>query len=162
MLSRMYKGNFPPVVSNKTETYWDSIALGHITFNLIRSYHWKNVRRIYCLHGRLNSMGVVWIFALRKGSESGPRTTGPKKLRNPGGFWLWPYEESLALESGIQLKEFGIPLTTRIRSPSSIHKVRNPVPGILNPPREIRNPTLHLSRIKITECTSESTKRFEI
>ena len=142
MFSRMYKGNFPAVVSNKTETYWDSIALGHITFNLIRSYHWKNVRRIFCLHGRLNSMGVVWIFALRNGSESGLRTPGTKKLRNRGDFCLWPYEESLALESGKQLKESGIPLTIGIRSPSSIHKVPNPVPGILNLPREIRNPIL--------------------
>ena len=72
----------------------------------------------------------------------GLRTSGHKKLRNPGHFCLWPSRESLALESGTQLKESGIPLTMGIRCPSSIYKVWNPVPGILNPRREIRSPIL--------------------
>ena len=55
-------------------------------------------------------------------------------LRNP---------ESLALESGIQRKESGIPLQTiGIRNPSSTEKDRNPVPEIQNPLRGIQNPRL--------------------
>ena len=41
-----------------------------------------------------------------------------KKFGNQGKFCLWNLG-SQALESGIQLKEFGIPLTTGIKSPSS-------------------------------------------
>ena len=40
--------------------------------------------------------------------------------------------ESWALESGMLLKAFGIPLTTGIQSPSSIDKDWNPLPRIQN------------------------------
>ena len=51
----------------------------------------------------------------------------PRKLceRNP--------EFSGALESEMQLNEFGIPLTTEIQNPTSTDKDWNPVPGIRNP-----------------------------
>ena len=95
------QGKFPPVVSNKMETYWDSIALGHITFNFIRSYHWKNVRRIFCLHGRLK---FVWIFALRKGSDSGLRDPRNWEIRDifacVENLWFWN-----PTKSGIQYLE---------------------------------------------------------
>ena len=42
-------------------------------------------------------------------------------LRNPGNLCLWN-PESWALESGIQLKESGIPLTIEIRNQSSTDK----------------------------------------
>ena len=38
-----------------------------------------------------------------------------------GNFCLWKMK-SLALESGIQLKEYGIPLTIGIQNPSSTDK----------------------------------------
>ena len=41
-----------------------------------------------------------------------------KKFGNQGKFCLWNLG-SRALESGIQLKEFGIPLTIGIKNPSS-------------------------------------------
>ena len=50
--------------------------------------------------------------------------------------------ESWVLESGIQLKESGIPLTIGIQNPSSTDKYWNPVPGIRNPWRGIQNPGL--------------------
>ena len=63
-------------------------------------------------------------------------------FRNPGKFCL-RNPESLALESGIQRKESGIPLQTiGIRNPSSTEKDRNPVPEIQNPLRGIQNPRL--------------------
>ena len=40
------------------------------------------------------------------------------RFRNPRNFCLWN-PESWALESGIQLKESGIPLTIGIQNPSS-------------------------------------------
>ena len=46
------------------------------------------------------------------------------------------------VESGIQLKEFWIPLTIGIQNPSSTDKDWNPVPGIRNPYRGIQNPRL--------------------
>ena len=49
--------------------------------------------------------------------------------------------ESWALESRIQLKESGIPLTIGMRTPSSSNKDQNPVPGIrISPRRGIQNP----------------------
>ena len=49
-----------------------------------------------------------------------------KKFGNQGKFCLWN-PGSRALESGIQLKEFGIPLTIGIKNPSSTdQKIRNP------------------------------------
>ena len=50
--------------------------------------------------------------------------------------------ESWALESGMQLKEFGIPLTTEIQNPCYTDKDWNPVPRIRNPRRGIQNPRL--------------------
>ena len=55
-------------------------------------------------------------------------------LRNP---------ESLALESGIRLKESGIPPTTGSRNLSvTDKKIWNREPGIWNPQCEIQNPRL--------------------
>ena len=55
-------------------------------------------------------------------------------------FFRWN-PESWALESGIQLKESGIPLTIGMRTPSSSNKDQNPVPGIrISPRRGIQNP----------------------
>ena len=63
-------------------------------------------------------------------------------IRNLGNFCLWN-PESWALESGIQLKKYGIPLTMiGIQNPSSTDKDWNPVPGIQNPRRGIQNPIL--------------------
>ena len=44
------------------------------------------------------------------------------------------------LDSGIQLKESGIPVG--IQNPNSTHKVRNPVPAIRNRQLGIQNPRL--------------------
>ena len=48
-------------------------------------------------------------------------------IRNPRGF-EFGIPESWALESGIQLKESGILLTTGVQNPSSKDKDWNPVP----------------------------------
>ena len=48
----------------------------------------------------------------------------------------------LLMESGIQLKESGIPLTIVIQNPSSTDKYWNPVPRIRNLQCGIRNPRL--------------------
>ena len=48
-------------------------------------------------------------------------------IRNPGGF-EFGIPESWALESGIQLKESGIPLMIVVQNPSSKDKDWNPVP----------------------------------
>ena len=53
-------------------------------------------------------------------------------FRNPGNVCLWN-PESWVLESGIQLKVSGIPLTIGIQNPSSTDKYWNPVSGIQNP-----------------------------
>ena len=55
-----------------------------------------------------------------------------KVFRNQGKFWLWNLE-SWVMESGIQLKGCGFPLTIGIHNPSSNDKGWNPVPGIRNP-----------------------------
>ena len=60
---------------------------------------------------------------------------------NRGNFCLWN-PESWVLESGIQLKGSGIPLTIAIQNPSSNDKYWNPVPRIQNPQRGIQNPRL--------------------
>ena len=62
-------------------------------------------------------------------------------FRNPRNFCLWN-PESWAFESGIQLKESGIPLTIGIQNLSSTDKDWNPVPGIRNPRSGIQNPKL--------------------
>ena len=51
-------------------------------------------------------------------------------------------DKFLLVESGIQFKESGIPLTIGIQNPSSTNKDWNPVPGIRNPQRGIQNPRL--------------------
>ena len=69
-------------------------------------------------------------------------------FRKPGKLCSWS-QKSWALESGIQLKESGIPLTIGIRNPSSTdRRTRNPVPEIwTDPQRRIQN--LRLSRISL-------------
>ena len=72
------------------------------------------------------------------------------------GIWipelkLWNLEP-WALESGIQLKESGIPLTIGIQNPSCTDKDRNPVPVMWKQWCEIQNPRrawipLHGARI---------------
>ena len=47
-------------------------------------------------------------------------------LRNLSNFCLWN-PESCALESGIQIKEYGMPLMIWIQNPNSSCKLRNPV-----------------------------------
>lgn len=47
-------------------------------------------------------------------------------LRNLSNFLLWN-PESCALESGIQIKEYGMQLKIWIRNPNSSYKLRNPV-----------------------------------
>ena len=59
-------------------------------------------------------------------------------FRNPRNFCLWN-PESWAFESGIQLKESGIPLIIGIQNLSSTDKDWNPVPGIRNPRSGIQN-----------------------
>ena len=83
-----------------------------------------------------------------KGSSPHVRET---VFRNPWNFCLWNLEP-WALESGIQLKESGIPLTIRIQNPNSTDKDWNPVPGIWKQRRKIQNPRgawipLHWTRI---------------
>ena len=56
------------------------------------------------------------------------------RIGNPGRFCLW-HPESWVVESGIELKESGIPLTMGIQNPSSADKYWNPVPGIQTPQR---------------------------
>ena len=51
-------------------------------------------------------------------------------------------DKFLLVESGIQLKEFGIPQTIGIQNPGSTDKYWNPVPGVRNPYRGIQIPTL--------------------
>ena len=57
-----------------------------------------------------------------------------EEIRIPGssGKFLLVESESWSLESGIQLKESRIPLTTGFQSPSLIDKDWNSVPGIWN------------------------------
>ena len=57
---------------------------------------------------------------------------------NPENFCL-KNPESWVLESAIQLKESGIPLTIGIQNPTGKHW--NRVPGIWNTAQGIRNPT---------------------
>ena len=65
-------------------------------------------------------------------------------IRKPRKFCLWNLK-SCALESGVQLKESGIPLKIGIQNPSSTcssDKDWNPVPAIRNPRRWVQNPRL--------------------
>ena len=66
-------------------------------------------------------MGVRRTETIPRGKKRWPyvRETGSWDPRN---FCLWN-SESWALEFGMQLKEFGIPLTTGIRNQSSTDKV---------------------------------------
>ena len=76
---------------------------------------------------------------------------------NPGKFCLWN-REFWALESGIQLKEFRIPLRIGIQNPSSTDEDWNQLSGIRNPRRGIQNPRLswipliHGARYKLKFC----------
>ena len=69
--------------------------------------------------------------------ESGKFLLTESRIR--GKMCLWN-PESWALESGIQLKKSGLPLTIEIQSPSSTDKDLKPVAGIRNPRRGIQNP----------------------
>ena len=62
-------------------------------------------------------------------------------ISESGNFCWWD-PESWALDPGIQPKESGIPLTNGIQNRGSTYKDWNPVPGIRNPRRRIRNPRL--------------------
>ena len=68
-------------------------------------------------------------------------------FRKPGKFCSWNHQ-SWALESGIQLKESGIPPTIGIRNPSSTDKYWNPVSEIWTDPRR-RIQNLRLSWISL-------------
>ena len=74
-------------------------------------------------------------------SDSGIQEIFACGIRNLGKFCLWN-PKSWALESRIQLRESGIPLTIGIQKPSSTEKDSNPVPGIRNPRRGIQKPRL--------------------
>ena len=52
---------------------------------------------------------------------------GQSRFQSPGKSCLWN-PESCVLESTIQLKECGIPITIGIQNPSSTEKYWNPVP----------------------------------
>ena len=54
------------------------------------------------------------------------------RIGNPGRFCLC-HPESWVVDSGIELKESEIPLTTGVQNPSSTDKYWNSVPGIRNP-----------------------------
>ena len=60
-----------------------------------------------------------------------------KGLRNPGNFCLWNLK-SWALESGIQIKEYGIQLTIGIPNLTSTEK--NPESSTWNPESPSANP----------------------
>ena len=82
--------------------------------------------------------GALIVYADSRDDTIRPILRNPEfGIRNSGNFSLWNPEsgkicfwnvESWVLESGIQLKESGIPLT--IQNPSFTEKCRNPVPGI--------------------------------
>ena len=59
------------------------------------------------------------------------RESGKFFLVESGKFCLWN-PESWVLQSGIQLKESGLPLTIGIQNRSSSDKYWNPAPGIRN------------------------------
>ena len=63
------------------------------------------------------------------------------EYRIRGKYCLW-YLESWALDSGIKLKESGIPPEIGIWNPSYTDKDWNPVPGIPNPWHTMQNPRL--------------------
>ena len=68
-------------------------------------------------------------IALPHAKESGIRENFARRIRNPEKLYFWNLE-SWVLESGIQLKESGIPLTIGIKDLSS--GIRNPRRGIQN------------------------------
>ena len=70
-------------------------------------------------------------IALPHAKESGIRENFARRIRNPEKLYFWNLE-SWVLESGIQLKESGIPLTIGIKDLSSGIRIRNPRRGIQN------------------------------
>ena len=64
-----------------------------------------------------------------------------RRIPESGKFCLWNLE-SWPLQSGIQLKESGIPLTPWIQNSVFTYKDWNPVPVIRNKRRGIQNPRL--------------------
>ena len=86
------------------------------------------------------------------------------QIPESGTFRLWNPEsgkfclcdpDSWALESGIQLKESGIPLTMESRIQVTL-KEWNPVPGIRYPRRGIQNPGLTLIALHGTNQLSRT------
>ena len=67
--------------------------------------------------------------AAKPGNEMMSSHVRESGLRSPGKFCLWN-PESWVLDSGIQLKESGIPLKIGIQNSSSRDKYWNPVPEI--------------------------------
>ena len=61
-----------------------------------------------------------------------------KGIRIPDKFFL-RNPESWVLESGIQIKECGIPLMIGVRNPLHWQRIQNPVSGTPNPRHEIQN-----------------------
>ena len=63
-------------------------------------------------------------------------------FKNPGNFCLWNPESGKIwhMESGIRLKESGIPLTIKIQNPRSTDKYWNTVPW--NPESTAWNPVM--------------------
>ena len=78
--------------------------------------------------------------------DSGFRKIFAFGIRNLGKLYTWNLE-SWALESGIQYKESGIPLTTGIQNPSSTDKDWKPVPGI-----QYLESELHCAESRIQDC----------
>ena len=93
----------------------------------------SGIREIFARE--IRNSGNFYLWNLESGKfllvESGIWEIFAREIRNPGNFCLWNPEsgkflllesESLALESGIQLKESGIPLTISVRNPGSTDK----------------------------------------
>ena len=99
-------------------------------------------------------------FALQRGGFVPRESLAAKGLsgfRYRRNFGSWN-QESWPLESGIQLKESGIPLTIWIRNPNSTDRYWNPLPRIWNPLRGIHNP--RLSRIPFRGSVSSGTRHL--
>ena len=127
-----------------------SVTKGHCIECLLFSaffYNWE--RR---LQSQKSFSTVGWKKSTISPTESG--------FRNPRIFCFWD-PESWALESGIQLMDSGITLTTGIQNPSSIVKNWIPVPGIRNPRHGIQNPVLSwIPSHGATMLTDESLYRY--
>ena len=89
---------------------------------VLKAYEYQLTKR--CLEGRLEGFKVSsWFLKIMKLVE-------------------YRIAKKWDLESGIQLKESGIPFTIGIQNPNFTHKDRNPVPEIRNRQLGIQNPRL--------------------